>query len=76
MSAPRLPHAEQMNRSSISDSRMSSGHRSPLILRRGVKPLGVGLYPGKTPAQGRGSETAAYIRRAIIGDRYTNEIWR
>jgi hypothetical protein len=32
MSAPRLPHAVQMNRSSISDSRISSGQRSPLIV--------------------------------------------
>jgi hypothetical protein len=30
-SAPRLPHAEQTNRASISDSRTSSGHWSALI---------------------------------------------
>jgi len=30
-SAPRLPHAEQMNLGSRSDSRTSSAHRSPLI---------------------------------------------
>jgi hypothetical protein len=30
-SAPRLPQAWQMNRSSMSDSLTSSGHGSPLI---------------------------------------------
>ena len=37
MSAPRLPQAVQMNWFSMSDNRMSSGQRSPFILRSSAK---------------------------------------